>query len=54
MVGIFGDLRLPSFEVNSKILNLNETYEIQDVELIRQDVVKGALRTDIVQRFRYT
>lgn len=52
MVGTFGDMRLPTFEVNHEVLSSESEDELKDTELIGLDVIRGALRTDIVQRFR--
>ncbi len=52
MVGIFGDLRLPSFEVENEALHSENADEIKDADIMKLDLVKGALRTDLVQRFR--
>lgn len=52
MVGVFGDLRLPALPVIDQTLSSENINEIKDAELIKLDTVKGALRTDIVQRFK--
>lgn len=52
MVGTFGDVRLPSLFVSDEILSAENLNEVKDVDLIQVDLVKGALRTDIVQRFK--
>lgn len=52
MVGTFGDIRLPSLFVHDEILSSENINEVKDADLIKLDVVKGALRTDIVQRFK--
>lgn len=52
MVGIFGDLKLPTFEVVQEELTMENVDEMKDVEVLKLDLIKGALRTDIVLRFR--
>lgn len=52
MVGTYGDMQLPTSEVDYEILASENQHELRDIELLKVDLIKGALRTDIVQRFR--
>lgn len=52
MVGVFGDLKLPTFEVVEEELTQENIEEMKDVELLKLDLIKGAIRTDVVLRFR--
>ncbi|XP_065203024.1 RNA polymerase II-associated protein 1 [Planococcus citri] len=53
MVGLFGDLKLPTFEVVEKEVTQENIEEMQDVEILKLDLIKGALRTDLVLRLKY-
>jgi hypothetical protein len=50
--GIFGSMRLPSFEVDNSTLDCESHQELKDSELLALDVVKGALRTNLIQRLK--